>query len=181
LFACSLCSLLDETLVAFAVMFTRDVLGGGEIAQSTMVAMFSSGAAVGVALMPRALARLKPLALLAWTSVACTVAYSAWLFSTALVPATVLIFAAGMTVGPLYPLAKAQAFRALPERSGLVNALNAAFTPLDIVLPYGIGYVADTYGIRWALAILVLQPIGLGLIALIEVRRARRSSGSAAA
>jgi hypothetical protein len=72
----------------------------------------------------------------------------------------------GATAVPLYPLAAAQAYAALPGRSGAVLAAGHLFTPLALALPFALGLAADRWGIVAALALLVAQPIGLGLLAL---------------
>ena len=52
-----------------------------------------------------------------------------------------------MFAAPLYPLAKAQAYRALPDQSDMVNAVGSAFIPLDLLTPLFLGFVADQFGL----------------------------------
>ncbi len=53
----------------------------------------------------------------------------------------------------------------------MLNAMAHIFTPLDIVTPLALGLVADRFGLPAALAVLLVQPIGLFGIALTQVRR----------
>jgi hypothetical protein len=47
----------------------------------------------------------------------------------------------------------------------MVNAVGHIFTPLDVALPLLLGFVADRYGLTVALAVLLLQPLGVVAIA----------------
>jgi fucose permease len=81
------------------------------------------------------------------------------------------LFATGAFAALQYPIAKAQAYRALPGRSGAVNAVLTLFGVIELPLPILIGVVADGFGLGVALAALAIQP--LGLLVLIASRRAR--------
>ena len=83
--------------------------------------------------------------------------------------ATLLAIPVGMFVGPLYPLAAAQAYACRPNASGSVLAAGHLFTPLGLALPFAIGALADAAGTTAALAVLVVQP--LGLLVLVAVTR----------
>lgn len=72
----------------------------------------------------------------------------------------------GTATAPLYPIAKARAYRALPGQSGMVNALGHIFGPATLALPLFLGFVADQFGLVTALLILAAQPAGLLLIGL---------------
>ena len=78
------------------------------------------------------------------------------------------MFATGLFEGCLYPLAKAQAYRALPGRSGMLNAVAHVFTPPDAALPLLLGLLADQLGLIVALTILLVQPVGLFCIASLR-------------
>ncbi len=167
----SLCGLLDETLVAFAALYIRDHLGGDVPDQSLVIAAFTIGGALGLLAMPRLLRRMSPLSLLLIASVGSTVSYVVWLGSDSILVAAGLMMLAGVFTALLYPLAKAQAYRAFPESSGLVNAINAMFAPIDLVLPLGLGWIADEFGVLTALSLLTVQPIVLGIMAVVFSKR----------
>ena len=77
----------------------------------------------------------------------------------------------GLLVAALqYPIAKAQAYRALPNRSGAVNAVLTLFGAIELPLPIAIGVLADHSGLGVALATLALQPIGLAVVVLSSRR-----------
>jgi hypothetical protein len=70
----------------------------------------------------------------------------------------------------MHPLASAQAYRALPGRSGTVNAVGHVFSPITVALPLGLGALADVAGVQVALTLLLLQPLGLAIVAARAAR-----------
>jgi predicted MFS family arabinose efflux permease len=171
--ACFLCELLDEILVVFASLRLRDELGAGPVVRSAAMAVCTLGGALGLFLSERLLARLSPLRVLALASCACTASYAGFLCTSSLGMAVLTLFLVGATATPLYPIAAAQAYAALPGRSGAVNAAGHLFTPLSLALPWLLGTLADRRGTTAALLVLLAQPVGLLLIALWQGRKAR--------
>ncbi|HSB62290.1 MAG TPA: MFS transporter [Vicinamibacteria bacterium] len=160
-----LCSLLDELLVAFAALHLDAALQASAAQRSLVLACFVGGGVAGLALADRLLARVEPLRLLRASSAGCLLAYGAWMTAADLAASAALMAVVGLLAAPLYPIAQAQAYRALPGQSGLVNAAAALFTPLDLALPLALGAVADGAGLTAALALLAMQPAGLFLLA----------------
>jgi MFS family permease len=173
LFGLALCDLLDEILVVFATIHVRVELGGGPMWQSAVVASSVGGGAIGLFALDRLLKRRTETQLLIAFGIACAISFVAWLAAPTPWLSTLLSIAVGATSTPLYPLVAAQAFARRPEHSGSVLAAGHLFTPLALALPWSIGLVADHAGTYVALALLVAQPIGLVLLALL-VRRQRR-------
>lgn len=173
--ASALCDLLDEILVVFASLYLRDHLHAGPIARSVVLGAFMVGGACGLVITDRLLARMAPLRLLAGSSVLCAVLYVAWLSAPAVWLATLLMAAVGATAAPLYPIASAQAYAALPGRSGTVNAAGHVFTPLSLAMPWLLGWIADHAGVTTAITLLIVQPVGLAVFAAIALRRPRRA------
>jgi MFS family permease len=171
LFGSWLCSLMDELLVAFAALHMRDNLGADAETRSVILMALMLGSMAGLVVLDRLLRRFEPLKLLIAACLGTAVSYVAWLSAGSVIASGFWIFATGLFAGTLYPLAKAQAYRALPGRSGMLNAMAHVFTPLDIVIPLALGLVADRFGLPAALAVLLLQPIGLFWIALTQVGR----------
>ncbi|HEY3494501.1 MAG TPA: hypothetical protein VGK73_07440, partial [Polyangiaceae bacterium] len=57
------------------------------------------------------------------------------------------------------------------ERSGLVAALAPAVTSIELLSPVVLGLIADRYGLTAALAILLVQPLGLACVLLARSKR----------
>jgi len=81
------------------------------------------------------------------------------------------MLAVGATASPLYPIVAAQAYAALPGRSGTVNAAGHLFTPVAMALPWLLGRLADRAGTMAALLVLVAEPLALFLIARFWANR----------
>jgi hypothetical protein len=58
-----------------------------------------------------------------------------------------------------HPLVKARAYAALPGHPGVVNAVGAVFTPIDVLAPLGLGALSAAYGSHVAVAALASIPI----------------------
>ncbi|KIG17742.1 hypothetical protein DB30_02775 [Enhygromyxa salina] len=171
--ACSLCCLLDEILVAFGVLFMRDELGAPIDTQAIAFAACAVGGVVGLAVTERLLPRIDGLRLLVLASLACAAAFVIWLQMRSIPASVAALFFVGFCVAPLYPICAARAYAARPGQAGLVAAIDQLFAPISLLAPLLIGLVADTIGIVVALGLLLVQPVGVGLVALAGLRRCR--------
>lgn len=171
--ATALCCLLDEILVVLATLHMRDDLGLGASARSASLAAFVIGGVAGLWATDRLLPRIPPLKMLVITATACAALFSAWVAAPWPWLSAVILPLVGAVAAPLYPLTKAQAYRALPGDSAAVGAASALFAPLDIVVPFVLAWVAEAAGLRAALLVLLLQPLGILAVALRTSRRTR--------
>ncbi|PRQ05115.1 MFS transporter [Enhygromyxa salina] len=171
--ACSLCCLLDEILVAFGVLFLRDELGAPIETQAIAFAACGVGGVLGLAVTEWLLRRVDGLRLLVVSSIACVVVYVLWLQLHTIPVSLVALFLVGVCVAPLYPICAARAYAARPGQAGLVAAIDQLFAPVSLLAPLLIGLVADGIGIVVALALLLLQPVGVGLVAVVGLWRQR--------
>jgi hypothetical protein len=81
----------------------------------------------------------------------------------------------GLCTAAQYPLVLARAYASSPGSTAVVNALGEVFVVFEIGLPLLYGAIADEWGLGSALALLVLQPLGIfALAALSVLRHARR-------
>jgi FSR family fosmidomycin resistance protein-like MFS transporter len=168
-----LCSLMDEILVAFGSLYLRDELGLGLEARAAVLTAWMFGGVVGLVALERLLPRFDPRALLAFAGVASASAFGAWLSVRDPWASGLCFFLTGIFSAAHYPLAQAQAYRALPEGSGSVNALLTVGGGLLLPVPILLGVVADRAGLWWALVLLLFQPAAV-LIAALLARRAER-------
>lgn len=159
--ATALCDLLDEIVIVFGALYLHDQLGLGAMARSAIIAAGVAGAIVGVAATSRLLKTRSPRQLLIVASLGCAIAYLTWLNVRDPWLSGALFFVVGACAAPMYPIASAQAYAALPGRSGMVNAVGQIFAPLTLAAPWLIGMVADRFGLTVALALLLVQPLGL--------------------
>jgi MFS family permease len=160
------CGLLDEILVAFGALYLREALGADLATRSLILMLFSGGIGLGLLLTDRWLGRVSAMLILGISSAACIGFYLAWIMAPSLWLSGLLMFGVGVFTAPLYPIAKAQVYRELPERSGMVNALTTVFTSVELAVPLLLGLIADRLGLAVAMCLLLLQPLGLLLLAL---------------
>jgi len=166
LFGLALCDLLDEILVVFATLHVKGALGGDAFAQSAVVATSMGAGAIGLVLLEKLLAKHGERTLLVWFGSACACSFAAWICAPNVWSSVLLMIPVGAASTPLYPLVAAQAFARRPESSGAVLAASHLFTPLGLALPFLVGIIADHAGTYVALAVLIVQPIGLVALAL---------------
>ncbi len=162
--AAALCDLLDDMVVVFAVMHLRDDFGMTALARSAVIGAGVVGAVLGVVVTERVAARTSARRLLGVSSVFCAVAYLAWIVTPEPWLSGLLFGLVGLFAAPMYPLTVARAYRAWPGNSGGVNAVGHLFTPLSLAAPAVLGLVADRFGLPLALGLLLLQPVGVGLL-----------------
>lgn len=166
LLATWLCDLLDELLVILAAVHLRD-LGAGPVERSVVIGAEVAGGLVGLWLLDRLLVARSPRAILIASATACLVTYAAWLAAPALWLSAVLFALVGVTIAPLYPLTMAQAYAALPGRSGAVHAAGRIVTPLSLATPWALAALADHAGTTAALAAIAAGPSGILLAAIV--------------
>ena len=168
-----LCSLMDEILVAFGSLYLRDELGFDLATRASVLTALMLGGAAGLVVLDRLLLRFEPRALLAFAGAASALAFCAWLCVRSPWASGLCFFVTGFFTAAHYPLAQAQAYRALPEGSGSLNALLTAGGVVLLPVPILLGVVADEVGLLATLALLLLQPLGVLAAALL----ARRGAG----
>lgn len=170
--ACWLCGLLDEVFIVFAALRLGE-LGVDPSARALILGCFSLGLLPGLVVAERLLERLAPLRLLGASAAGCGCCYGLWMTTTDPVLSGALLLLVGFFCAPLYPIAKARAYRALPDGSGMVNAVGNLFTPASVALPLLLGLVAERWGLAAALWLLMAQPLGLWLMATRRARNPR--------
>lgn len=172
-FGVTLCALMDEILVAFTSLYLRDVLGFELGARTAALSLLLVGSLAGLAAADTLLSRFSARRILLASACLGGGAWLAFLAATGAGAASLCLFATGAAVAIQYPIAKAQAYRALPASSGAVNAVMTLFGVIELPLPVLLGLLADRFGLPVALAALAIQPLGLAIIALVS-RGARK-------
>lgn len=172
LFAVTLCGLLDEIFVAFGSAWLEQAYGATLGQRGLVLGLGTAGGLVGLVWLEHALARgADPRRWLIGTSVATLAVLVAWVAAPTLWTSAALLVVLEVVAAQLYPLAEAQAYRALPGRAAMVDAIAGLYAPIGLAIPVGVGLVADHLGLVPALLVLGLQPLGLGLVAWWDLRR----------
>ena len=169
-----LCALLDEILVAFGAL-RLDQLGATPLQRGLVLVAWVVGQIAGLAASEWVWSRIHPLRLMMLCSAGCAVAYAAWLGVSWLPGSALLLLLSGFFGSALFPVVTAQAYAALPGRSTTVSAIAAVTAVGELLMPVLIGLAADHWGLRTALALLLLEPVGLGIVAAAVLARGRGS------
>jgi fucose permease len=152
-------SFLDEMFLSFTALFLQDRLGMIPATISVALGVHVVGGLIGLALLDRFGDRFQPGRLLGWLALVVLVGLLLLVPATSPWVAIVALWVVGVGVSGWYPIAAAEAYRALPGRSGTVRALYALTTPLEVSVPPLIGFAAQRWGIQAGMALLILAPL----------------------
>jgi predicted MFS family arabinose efflux permease len=165
LLATTLCSLMDETLVALCALWMQERFGSAS-ALTLGVLSLMVGGLLGLVALHRLSTRVSPARLLLLAALGAALTLALWLASSSLSAALGALFWLGFWSAMHYPLAQAAAYRCLPSNSDAVAALSQFFGPIDLLIPLALGLLADRFGLGVAIAGLALQPLALVLATL---------------
>ncbi|WP_224244364.1 MFS transporter [Hyalangium gracile] len=173
-----LCGLMDEVLVAFGALSLSERLGTDATGRAAILSAWVLGGLLGSVLLERLASRFRPSTLLAVSGLGCAAAYSAWLAASTWLTSAVTLGVAGVFAAAHYPLLRARAFAAMPERPNVVLAAGSLFSALELTLPLLVGAVADGPGLFAAMLVLLAQPLGVVLAAAAAHRGERARAGA---
>jgi MFS family permease len=159
LFAAASCTLLDELVVALGALRMQHDQGASAALSAAAAVLFSGGAVVGALLTDRAVARFGSRNVLLMSSVLCAVALGGVLAPATALASGAALFVVGVTCAPHHALAQARAYDEMPGNPGTVQAIGQLFVVVDVLAPLALGFLADRFGLRVAIACLLLQPV----------------------
>jgi predicted MFS family arabinose efflux permease len=165
--ATMMCALLDEILLVFGALHLHERLGFTAETSDLLLFALAAGSALGIAATDRLVARFQPRHMLLVSCSVCIGAYLIWLQLVQPLASAAALFVVGAAIGPQFPLAQAQCYRCTRAEPLLVNVLESMLEPVHVALPWLIGLLAQHFGLGWALAALLLQPLCL-LVALLR-------------
>lgn len=174
-----LCGLLDEVLVAFGALSLSERMSADATERAAILSAWVVGGLLGSLVLERVAHRFRPSTLLMVSGLGCAVAYSAWLATSTWLASAVWLGVAGLFGATHFPLLRARAFAAMPDRPNVVLAAGALFGSLELGLPLLVGGVADGAGVFAAMLLLLGQPVGVllaGAVALGSERRRARGA-----
>ena len=167
------CDLLLDILTGFLALYLVDIVHATPEQAALGVAIRLGTGLAGDVLLIRALERVSGLSLLRLSAAAAAVLYPGFLLVPGLGPKLVILGVLTVVTTPWYPVLQAQLYRSLPGESGIVVSLSSASSLLAGAVPLAVGFLAQGFGLAWALAGLAIAPLGI----LAGVWRGRRSAG----
>jgi MFS transporter, FSR family, fosmidomycin resistance protein len=163
--------LLLDVFTGFLALYLVAVAHATPEQAALGVAIRLGAGLTGGAALIRALNHASGLVLLRVSAAATAVLFPAFLLVGGLVPKLLLLGCLSMITAPWYPVLQAELYGSLPDDSGVVVSLSSAAGLLGGAVPLAVGFLAERFGLAWALACLAIAPPLL----LAGLRRSRHT------
>lgn len=162
-----LSDLLLDVLTGFLAIYLVDVVHATPAEAALGVGVRLVAGLAGDITLVRVLERTAGLRVLTASAAAAAVLYPGFLLVPGLWPKLAILAALSIATAPWYPVLQASLYGSLPGRSGVAVTLSSAAGLAGGAGPLAVGFLAERFGLAWALAGLALAPVGL----LIGLRR----------
>jgi MFS transporter, FSR family, fosmidomycin resistance protein len=162
-----LSDLLLDVLTGFLAIYLVDVVQATPAEAALGVGVRLVAGLAGDITLVRVLERTAGLRVLTASAAAAAVLYPGFLLMPGLWPKLAILAALSIATAPWYPVLQAGLYGSLPGRSGVAVTLSSAAALAGGAGPLAVGFLAERFGLAWALAGLALAPAGL----LIGLRR----------
>jgi MFS transporter, FSR family, fosmidomycin resistance protein len=153
--------LLLDVFTGFLALYLVVVVHATPAQAALGVAIRLGAGLAGDAALIRALRHAGGLRLLRASAAVAAAAFPAFLLVPGLWPKLLLLACVSMITAPWYPVLQAQLYASLPDHSGVVVSLSSAAGLLGGAAPLAVGFLAQRFGLAWALAGLAAAPLCL--------------------
>jgi FSR family fosmidomycin resistance protein-like MFS transporter len=156
--------LLVDVFTGFLALYLVDVAHLTPAVAALAIAIRLGAALAGDAALIVILERVSDLTVLRVSAAAATLLYPAFLLVPGVVPKLVVLAVLSAATAPWYPVLQARLYGSLPGRSSVAVTLSSAAGLAGGLGPLAVGLVAQSFGLSWALAGLVLVPVAVLLV-----------------
>jgi len=153
--------LLLDVFTGFLALYLVAVVHASPAQAALGVAIRLGAGLAGDAVLIRALRHAGGLRLLRASAAATALAFPGFLLVPGLWPKLLLLACVSVITAPWYPVLQAQLYASLPDQSGVVVSLSSAAGLLGGAAPLAVGFLAQRFGLAWALAGLAVAPLCL--------------------
>jgi MFS transporter, FSR family, fosmidomycin resistance protein len=153
--------LLLDVFTGFLALYLVAVVHATPAQAALGVAIRLGAGLAGDAALIRALRHAGGLRLLRASAALAAVAFPGFLLVPGLWPKLLLLACVSVITAPWYPVLQAQLYGSLPDQSGVVVSLSSAAGLLGGAAPLAVGFLAQRFGLAWALAGLAVAPLCL--------------------
>ena len=153
------CDLLLDVLTGFLAVYLVDVVHGTPDQAALGVAIRLGAGLAGDAAVVWALRRAGGLSLLRVSAAAAALLYPGFLLVPGIGLKLVLLGGLSFATAPWYPMLQARLYGSLPDSSGVAVSLSSAAGLLGGAGPLAVGFLAQRFGLAWALAGLAVVPL----------------------
>jgi MFS transporter, FSR family, fosmidomycin resistance protein len=169
--------LLVDVLTGFLAVYLVDVVHATPAQAALGVTIRLAAGLAGDVVLIHVLERAGNLAVLRVSAAAAAALYPGFLLAPGLWPKLVVLTGLSVATAPWYPVMQAGLYRSLPGQSGIAVSLTSAASVAGGLGPVAIGFLAQRFGLAWALAGLTFVPIVM-IITLRRRPRPRQTGGS---
>jgi MFS transporter, FSR family, fosmidomycin resistance protein len=170
--------LLVDVFTGFLALYLVDVAHLTPAVAALAIAIRLGAALAGDAALIVILERVSDLTVLRVSAAAAALLYPAFLLVPGVVPKLVVLAVLSAATAPWYPVLQARLYGSLPGRSSVAVTLSSAAGLAGGLGPLAVGLVAQSSGLSWALAGLVLVPVAVLLVPGGGGPTARSGAGS---
>jgi MFS transporter, FSR family, fosmidomycin resistance protein len=164
--------LLLDVLTGFLAIYLVDVVHATPAEAAAGVAVRLVADLAGDAALVGVLERTSGRRVLTASAAAAAVLYPAFLLVPGFWPKLIVLAGLSIATAPWYPVLQANLYGSLPGESGVAVTLTSAASLAGGIGPLAAGFLAERFGLAWALAVLALAPA-----CLLTGLRGRRDSG----
>jgi len=150
-----------DVFTGFLALYLVAVVHATPAQAALGVAIRLGAGLAGDAALIRALRHAGGLRLLRASAATAAVAFPGFLLVPGLWPKLLLLGCVSVITAPWYPVLQAQLYGSLPDQSGVVVSLSSAAGLLGGAAPLAVGFLAERFGLAWALAGLATAPVCL--------------------
>jgi FSR family fosmidomycin resistance protein-like MFS transporter len=170
--------LLVDVFTGFLALYLVDVAHLTPAVAALAIAVRLGAALAGDAALIVILERVSDLTVLRVSAAAAALLYPAFLLVPGVVPKLAVLAVLSAATAPWYPVLQARLYGSLPGRSSVAVTLSSAAGLAGGLGPLAVGLVAQSFGLSWALAGLVLVPVAVLLVPGRGGPTARSGAGS---
>ncbi len=161
-----------DVLRGFLALYFVDVVGTNESQAALAVIVWTGIGLPGDLLLIPLLERVRGLTYLKFSALAVLFVFPVFLLADNMTLKLALLGLLGFVNAGWYSILKAQLYTAMPGQSGTVMTLGNVFGLLGGLMPLALGLVAEHYGLRVTMWLLLIGPFVV-LIGLLRVPRER--------
>ena len=156
--------LLVDVFTGFLALYLVDVAHMTPAVAALAIAVRLGAALAGDAALIAILERVSDLTVLRASAAAAALLYPGFLLVPGVVPKLIVLAALSAATAPWYPVLQARLYGSLPGRSSVAVTLSSAAGLAGGLGPLAVGLVAQSFGLSWALAGLVIVPVAVLLV-----------------
>ena len=164
--------LLLDVLTGFLAIYLVDVVHATPAQAALGVTVRLVAGLAGDAMLVRVLERTAGRRVLTASAAVAAVAYPGFLLVPGFWPKLVVLAGLSIATAPWYPVLQASLYGSLPGQSGVAVTLTSAAGLAGGIGPLAAGFLAERFGLSWALAGLAIAPVCM--LAGLRRRPARR-------